>query len=77
MQINLEKEKMIQAMIRRFVKRIGKVILTRQRDGCDKDRTSVIDDSKRKGENNNEDVRRQGKECTKEKEKRSRKGDAN
>ena len=50
--------------------RIGKVILTRRRYDCNKDRQSDIDEAKRQGEEYNREMNRRGEEnCNKEKEK--------
>ena len=38
--------------------RIGKVILTRRRDDCNKDRRSDIDEEKRRGEEDHKEVKR-------------------
>ena len=50
--------------------KIGKVILTRRRYDCNKDRKSDIDEAKRRGEEYHREVNRRGEEnCNKEKDK--------
>ena len=52
-----------------IVTRIGKVILTRRRYDCNKDRQSDIDEAKRRGEEYHREVNRRGEEnCNKEKD---------
>ena len=57
--------------VKTVTKSIGEVISTRRKDGCNKDSRSDIDKGKRRGEEDNEEVKILGEEyCDEEKNKK-------